>query len=80
MSSRSPWLRHLPAPGRDRVALRAADAPRSPDGTGHGGRIVRVWGVDAAMAGTSPERATPSALWATQMVAMVVTAGVGLLG
>jgi hypothetical protein len=61
------------------IALRAADAHGRLTGLAITAAIVGYGAWIVAMAGTITGAGDPVALWATQTVAMVVTAGVGLL-
>ena len=61
------------------IALRAADAHGRLTGLAIAAVIVGYGAWIAAMAGTITGAGDPVALWATQLFAMVVTAGVGLL-
>jgi hypothetical protein len=61
------------------IALRAADAHARLTGLAIVAAIVGYGAWIAAMAGTITGAGDPVALWATQMVAMVITAGIGLL-
>jgi hypothetical protein len=61
------------------IALRAADAHARSTGLAIVAAIVSYGAWIVAMAGTVAGGTDPGVLWATQTVAMVVTAGVGLL-
>ena len=61
------------------IALRAADAHARSTGLAIVAAIVSYGAWIVAMAGTVAGVTDPGVLWATQTVAMVVTAGVGLL-